>query len=64
MFVVSVTLFTFLQAMQVRMLDSCESTDAQQAVLTFDSMHAFVLSQLITYIRRTESLCLSPSMQV
>jgi hypothetical protein len=46
LFVVSVTLFTFLQAMQVRMLDSHKGTVAQQAVLTFDSILAFVLSQL------------------
>jgi uncharacterized membrane protein (DUF4010 family) len=46
MFVVSVTVFSFMQAMLVRMLGSCERMLAQQIVLTFDSMHAFVLSQL------------------
>jgi len=46
MFVVSVTVFSFLQAMLVRMLGSRERTLAQQTVLTLDSMHAFVLSQL------------------
>jgi hypothetical protein len=56
MFVVSVTLFTFLQAMEVRMLDPREGTVAQPAVMTFDSMLAFVLSQLPPDIRRIESL--------
>jgi hypothetical protein len=46
MFVVSVTVFSCLQAMLVRMLGSRERMLAQQTVLTLDSMHAFVLSQL------------------
>jgi len=46
MFVVSVTVFSFLQAMLVHMLGSRERTLAQQTILTLDSMHAFVLSQL------------------
>ena len=46
MFVVSVTVFTFLQAVLVRRLGSHERTLAQQTVLTLDSMHAFVLSLL------------------
>jgi len=41
MFVVSVTI-NFLQAMLLCMLDPHEGMLAQQAVLTFDSMHAFV----------------------
>jgi hypothetical protein len=60
MFVVSVTLFSF---MQVCMLDSHEGMLLQQAVLTSDSMHVFVLSQLIPVIRCIESLYPSPSMQ-
>jgi hypothetical protein len=64
MFVVSVTLFTFLQATQVRMLDPRAGTFAQQSVWTFESMCAFVLSQLTTYISGTESLCLYSSSQV
>jgi hypothetical protein len=43
MFVVSVTVFSFPQAVLVRMLGSCERTLAQQTVLTFGSMHTFVL---------------------
>jgi hypothetical protein len=46
------------------MLDLCMGMVAQQAVLTFESMRAFVLLQLTTYIRRTESFCLSLSRQV
>jgi hypothetical protein len=46
MFVVSVTVFSFLQDVLVRMLGSRERTIAQQTVLTLVSMHAFVLSQL------------------
>ena len=47
MFVVSVTVFSFLQAVILRMLGSRERTLAQQTVLTLDSLHAFVLSLLI-----------------
>jgi len=48
MFVVSVTVFSFLQSMLVRiMLGSRERMLAQQTVLTLGSMHAFVLSLLI-----------------
>jgi len=62
MCVVPVTLFTFLLAVSVRMLDSREGTVAQQAVLTFDSIHVFVLWQLTPAIRRSEPLCpLSPT---
>ena len=46
MFVVSVTVFSFLQTVLVRMLGSHERTLAQQTVLMLDSMHAFVLSLL------------------
>jgi hypothetical protein len=45
-FVVSVTVFSFLQAMLVRMLGSRERTIAQQTVLMLVSMHASVLSEL------------------
>jgi hypothetical protein len=38
--------FTFLPIVQVRMLGWREGTVAQQAVLTFDSIHVFVLWQL------------------
>jgi hypothetical protein len=46
------------------MLDSHEGTLAQQAVLTFDSMHAFDDIAADPCFRHDESLCLSPSMQV
>jgi hypothetical protein len=49
MFVVSVTLFTFLQAIQVCMQDSREGTVVQQAVLMSASMHAFVLSDKVNH---------------
>jgi len=45
MFVVLVTVFSFLQAMLVCRLGS-RGTISQQTVLTLHSMHAFVLSQL------------------
>ena len=46
-FVVSVTVFSLLQAVLVRRLGSRERTLAQQTVLTLDSMHAVVLLLLI-----------------
>ena len=46
MFVVSVTVFSFLQVLLVHRLGSCGRTIAQQTVLTLHSMHAVVLSQL------------------
>jgi len=46
MFVVSVTVFIFLQAVLVLRLGSRGRMIAQQTVLTLHSMHAFVLSQL------------------
>ena len=46
MFVVSITVFSFVQALLVRMLGSHERMLAQQIVLMLDSMHAFVLSVL------------------
>jgi hypothetical protein len=61
MFVVPVTLFSFLQAMSVRMLDSREGTVAQKAVLTLDYICASVLLQLTP---DSEPLCPSPSMKV
>jgi hypothetical protein len=59
MLVVSVTLFTFHQGVYVGMLDRREGMVAQQTVLTFDSMHASVLSQLTHTFIRSKSLCLS-----
>jgi len=46
MFVVSVTVFSFLRAVLVRMLGSRERTLVQKTVLMLGSMHAFVLLQL------------------
>jgi len=46
MFVVSVTVFSFLQALLVHMLGSRERMLAQQTVLTLDLMLVFVLSLL------------------
>jgi hypothetical protein len=57
-FVVSVTVQ--LPASRVNMYAGL----SQQAVLTFDSMHAYVLSPLTTTIRGSESLHSSLSMQV
>jgi hypothetical protein len=42
MFLVSLALFSFLQAVLVRMLGSHEGTLAQQAISMSDSMHAFI----------------------
>jgi len=47
-FVVSVTLFSFLQDVEVRIVNSHERTLVQQAVVTLDLRQAFVLSQLTT----------------
>jgi len=48
MFVVSVTLFSFLQDLEMCIVSSHERMLAQQTVMTLDSRHAFVLSQLTT----------------
>jgi hypothetical protein len=61
MIVVSVTLFSILQDVELRMLDSLSRALAQQIVLTFYSRHAFVLSELTPKVRRNESSYPSPS---
>jgi len=44
-----VTLFSFLQDVEVCIVNCHERTLVQQAVVTLDLRHAFVLSQLTTW---------------
>ena len=63
MFVVSVTVFSFLQAMLVRMLGCRERTLAQQTFgIGLNACLCFIAVD--PAIRRIELLCPSPSMQV
>jgi hypothetical protein len=48
MFVVSVTLFSFLQDIVLCIVNRHDRTLVQQFVVTLDLRHAFVLSQLAT----------------
>jgi hypothetical protein len=59
MLVVTVSLFMFHQGVLVGMLDCHEGMVAQQAVVTFDSMQASVLSHLTQAFIHGKSLCLS-----